>query len=64
MIKVKNIEGDEIKTSFIETPDVEYTKRGLLSVHIQKSYDNKTYEYETTFGINVNKGESTNEQSD
>lgn len=57
MIKVKSVGVDDIKTSFIEAPDVEYTKRGLLQVHIKQEYDGKSTEYDTFFSANTSKKE-------
>lgn len=52
MIKVSTIQTDDIKTEFHEGNDVEYTKRGLVKVHIKKEYDGKSYEYDTGFSLN------------
>lgn len=58
-----NNNNDSIKVQYIDSSDVELTKRGFMEVKIVQEYNNDKSEYTTMFQTqtNTNKEEGENE---
>lgn len=56
-----NHNNDSIKVQYIDSSDVELTKRGFIKVNIVQEYNNDKIEYTTMFQTNTNNKEGANE---